>query len=62
MLSDSVCHIWLRLPTIQKLFYANCIHTTYTAHGIYQITEKIMDIFHKINDLINGKKNISESF
>jgi len=38
-----------------KPFYFNLIHVTCAAHGIHRIAENIVDIFHKINDLI--KKN-----
>jgi len=31
-----------------KLFYSNLIHITCTAHGIYWIAKKIMDVFHEI--------------
>jgi len=39
-------------------FYSNLIHVTCAAHGIHRIAEKIMDIFHEINDLINNGKKI----
>jgi hypothetical protein len=35
-----------------KPFYSNLIHVTCTAHGIHWVVEKIIDIFHEINDLI----------
>ncbi|KAL4126549.1 hypothetical protein QTP88_010770 [Uroleucon formosanum] len=41
-----------------KPFYSHLIQVTCAAHGIHRIAENIMDIFHKINDLINNGKKI----
>jgi len=55
MLSNEVPYM-VKAANNLKPFYSNLIHVTYAAHGIHRIAEKIMDIFHEINDLINNIK------
>jgi len=57
MLSDAAPYM-VKAANNLKPFYSNLIHVTCAAHGIHRIAEKIMDIFHEINDLINNGKNI----
>jgi len=57
MLSDGAPYM-VKTTNNLKLFYSNLIYVTCAAHGIYRIAEKITNIFHEINDLINNGENI----
>lgn len=55
MLSDAAPYI-VKATNDLKLFYSNPIHVTCVARGFHRILNKIMEIFYKINVLINNGK------
>jgi hypothetical protein len=57
MFSDAAPHM-VKAAKNLKSFYSNLIHMTCATHSICWIAERIMDIFHEINDLLNNGKNI----
>jgi len=57
MLSNAAPYIVMAANNL-KLFYSNIIHVICAAHRVHRIAEKIMKIFHEINDLINSGTQI----